>query len=342
MSYRCCSLIQNFAMNIVGQIHAGDLALSLCCENLSNTPRIPFGETAEETLRSFVGEGLLAAMECATVGDDSQRHFTAGCVGCAQFREGDYTVSPLIQYVNLSMYPAPCQSRCIYCEVAKNVPVMESDTVKKGYDLIFATLELAERSGIISPNAIWQISSGEIAIHPYRDRIMKLVERKRAVFYTNCMKYDEAIARNLHDEPNSAINLSIDSGTAETWKKVKGLDNFDRVLENLVKYHAASTRPGQITMKYIVMPDINDLYEDYLSLMEIMKALEVKHLTLSQDIRTKYVLSREERTKLTGASAYLLALCHKNGIVNDMFTYTAEEQRETIRLARELLQKGLI
>jgi len=342
MSYRCCSLIQSFALTINGRIDTGEPVISLCCEELPDIPRIGFSETAEDTLRRFVGEGLLAAIECARVTDDSRRHFTRGCVNCAQFLEGDYTISPLINYVNLSMYPAPCQSRCIYCDVYREMAEMKTEAATAAYQKMFDMLALAERYGILSPDATWQVSSGEIAIHPYHDRIMELVRGKRAIFYTNCMKFDEDIAQNLHDNPNSAINFSIDAGTPETWRRIKGIDNFDLVLENLVRYRGASARPGQLTMKYIVLPDINDIYEDYTSLMEIMKVLEVKHLTLSRDTRIKYSLGREERTKLTGAAAYLLAICHKNGITNDMFTYTQEEQGEAIQLANEILQKGLV
>lgn len=240
------------------------------------------------------------------------------------------------------MYPAPCQSRCIYCNIPNENQSVTSEAAKTAYEKLFDMLDLAKRCGILAPNAVWQVSSGEIAIHPYHDRIMKLVQGKAATFYTNCMKFDEAVAQNLHDNPNSTINLSIDSGSRETWKKVKGFDNFDQVFENLVKYHAASVHPGQITLKYIVMPDINDIYEDYCALMEIMKVLEVKHLTLSRDVRTKYSIGQEERTKLTGAAAYLLAMCHKNGISNDMFTYSQEEQSEAIQSANEVLQKGLV
>lgn len=340
MSYRCCGLMQSFALNFNGRIDTGEPVISLCCEELSDIPKIGFSETAEETLRRFVGEGLLAAVECARSVDDSQRHFTKGCLNCAQFCEGDYNISALISYVNLSMYPAPCQSRCIYCDVYKETSQMKSDAVKTAYDKMFDMLDLAESSGILSPNATWQVSSGEIAIHPYHDRIMKLVRGKRVMFYTNCMKFDDDVAQTLHDNPNSAINLSIGAGTPETWKRVKGVDNFDLVLENLQRYHAASVRPGQITMKYIVLPDINDIYEDYDSLMKIIKALDVKHLTLARDTRIKYSLSIEEQTKLMEGAAYLLAMCHKNGISFDMFTYTPEEREKVIQQANEVLQKS--
>lgn len=342
MSYRCCCWIDRFALNINGRIDTGEPCISLCCEPLDHIPKMKFADTAEDSLRAFVGEGLLAATECAQVKEDDQRRFTAGCTKCAQFVEGNHRISPIITYVNLSMYPAPCQSRCIYCSVHQKNQSVASEAAHTAYEKLFDMLDLAEQSGILSPNATWQISSGEIAIHPYRDRIIKLVRGKKSMFYTNCMKFDEDVAANLHENPHSAINISIDAGTPKTWEKVKGIDNFDQVLENLVKYYKSSVRAGQITMKYIVMPDINDVYEDYASLMEIMKVLEVKHLTLSQDTRKKYSLNPEERQKLTGATAYLLAMCHKNGITNDMFTFPQDEQTEVIQLAREVLQKGLV
>ena len=112
--------------------------------------------------------------------------------------------------------------------------------------------------------------------------------------------------------------------------------------ENLARYYTQSARPGQITLKYIVLPGVNDIYEAYQSLIEIMKVLEVKHLTLSRDGRKKYNMNREERIELLGAAAYLLAMCYKNGITNDMFTYTQEEQKKAVQLAGEILRQGQV
>lgn len=137
-------MIQNFALNVNGRIGTGKSYLSLCCEGLRDMPKILFSDTAEDTLRAFVGEGLLTAIECARVTDDSQRRFTAGCTRCAQFQEGDWTINALISYVNLSMYPSPCQSRCIYCGVHQEDQSITSEAAKSGYEKLFDMLELAE------------------------------------------------------------------------------------------------------------------------------------------------------------------------------------------------------
>lgn len=338
MSFQCCSKIQTSALTINGRIDQEKLYISLCCETIPTIPRIDYKETPEDTLRAFMGESALLFAECARSPEDSQRHFSAGCVRCAQFRQGDYNTNGLIQYINLSMYPAPCQCRCIYCSVYKQDQSITSDAARTAYEKVFDLLDLAVSSGVVDPNAMWQVSSGEITIHPYRDRIMRLVRGKRTTFYTNCMKFDEDIAQTLHDNSKSAINLSIDAGTSETWKQVKGIDNFDRVTENLTRYYKQSARPGQIALKYIILPGINDSHEDYQSLIKIMEALEVKRLSLSRDVLKKYTMSREEQIELTGAASRLLAMCRKNGITYDMYPYTKAEQDEALRLAEELLR----
>ena len=339
MVCRSCGLIQMNAMNFNNDKQNKPI-ISLCCENIPNIPQISFEGTAEEILYKFVNKCAKVDSECRNIQNNSKRIFTKGCVNCSQFQPRTYNNDRLIHYINLSAYPSPCQCRCIYCEVQKNEPDI-TESVKL-FDNIIAVLELALEQGLIAPDARWQISSGEIAIHPYRDRLMKILKGRNAIFYTNCMKFDEDVAQNLHDNPNSAINLSIDAGTPETWHKVKGFDNFDKITENLSRYFVNTTRPGQISLKYIIMPGINDTYEDFTSVVEIMKVLNVKHLTISRDIRNKYSMSEQDTIDLTGAAAFLFAILSKNNMTSDMFTYSPEERKLVVEQANEIIAKQLI
>jgi wyosine [tRNA(Phe)-imidazoG37] synthetase (radical SAM superfamily) len=205
---------------------------------------------------------------------------------------------------------------------------------------MFDALNYGLEAGVIAPTATWQVSSGEIAIHPYKERILSLVKDYRAMFYTNCFIFDEGVANNLSKNQNSAINLSIDSGTPGTWLKVKGTDNFDTVTDNLVKYYTASAKPGQITLKYIVLPGVNDNLEDYRSVIEIMKVLQIKHLELARDTRIKYSDDAEYSENLIGAAGYLVALLHRNGMSFGLFTYKPNERERVVAFANELLKSG--
>lgn len=342
MEYHSCQMIEGFFLNINGKIHTGEDVIALCCEPLANKPCVGFTATAEETLRRFISERSLVIAESKRIAQfGGERRYTKGCANCANYQKANWNSDGLIHYVNLSMYPSPCQCHCTYCNIYKNDQKI-SPEASSAYEKLFDLIEFAQTNGMIASDALWQVSPGEIAIHPYRDRIMNLVRGKATTFYTNCFKFDEDIANNLHDNPNSAINLSIDAGLPQTWKKVKGFDNFDAVVSNLVNYYSNSARPGQITLKYIVLPGINDTLEDYLSLMEIMKLLKVPHLSISRDVHHKYAMDQDKTTELVGAAAYLVALCHLNGITCDMLTYTPMEQEQTVKLATEIVQSGAL
>jgi MoaA/NifB/PqqE/SkfB family radical SAM enzyme len=296
-----------------------------------------FKRERAEVIAESVRLGLLG-------GSDEERRFTTGCAKCANFLEGDYGKSDgLIHYVNLSMYPAPCQCKCIYCDVHSG----ESGAFNKRlhadcYEKLFDLLDHARKSGLIAQDAVWQVSSGEIAIHLYKDRILDLVKNQVAVFYTNCFIFDEKIAESLKANPNSSINLSIDAGTPKTWHRIKGVDNFETVTMNLVKYFNSSSRPGQITLKYIILPGVNDSLEDFASVIEIMKILKTGQLSIARDTRKKYTLGEEQTEILIRAAGYLAAMLHKNGLTINAFTYAPAERERIGEFATELLQSGIV
>ena len=195
---------------------------------------------------------------------------------------------------------------------------------------------------MLAPDFAWQVTCGEISIHPYKKRFLELIEGRPAHFFTNGFRYDEGIAQHLHENPNSCLFLSIDAGIPETWHKVKGVNNFETVLSNLTKYYHRSA-PGQIRLKYIVLPGINDTWEDYVSVVDIAKALKVQAIEISRDHVIKSSMSPKERITLVSAAAYLLALCQKNDIPVALFdlNYTLEEQEQMQQLAQEILERGL-
>lgn len=343
VKYESCSMIEGLALQFNGRIDTGETCLALCCEGVPGVPGVPLGATGQETIEQFLekrDQVIAESRRCAVMGGSASRIHTAGCARCANFQKGRWPTAGRINYVNLSMYPAPCQCRCIYCGVAKEYAAADRAGMEAAYERMFDAIDYAKSSGLIAPDAVWQVSSGEITIHPYRERILDLVRGRRAMFYTNCFRFDPQIAENLKENPKSAINLSIDAGLPETWRRIKGFDNFEEVTANLARYYVESAQPGQITLKYIVLPGINDTLEDYLSLIEIMKTLKAPHLTISRDTSKKYTITEAERETLVGAAAYLAALCCQNGISNDMFTYTQAEQAAIVAFANEIMREN--
>ena len=259
-----------------------------------------------------------------------ERVHTNGCKKCAVYQQKNWQNSNLIGYVNLSMYPAPCNAKCIYCNAHKSdySEYFVKDTVKNAYESMFDAIDYMVDNDMVRPEALWQISSGEIAIHPYKDRILSVCRGKRCMFLTNCFIYDEQIGNNLSLNPKSSVNLSIDAGTSETWHQIKGVDNFYGVVENLHKYHKQCLEDRQITLKYIILPGINDNNRDYMGVIDIMKSMGIKNLTIGRDSRTKYKITQDERKELIASAATLCMRLQENDIAFEINAYTADEQKQ--------------
>jgi wyosine [tRNA(Phe)-imidazoG37] synthetase (radical SAM superfamily) len=196
------------------------------------------------------------------------------------------------------------------------------------YEKVFRALDYALGAGLISPDANWQIASGEIAIHPYRDRFLDIVKGRTVTFYTNCFVFDGNIAAELAANPKSAVFLSIDAGTPETWRKVKGFDNYDDIVGNLRKYRERGSRAGQIKLKYIVLPGINDGCEDYAAVIGIMKSLGVGCMTLSYDAIHKDTMSEPLNARLIESSGRLAAMLDSAGLGFDFHIRIPRIQQE--------------
>jgi len=149
---------------------------------------------------------------------------------------------------------------------------------------------------------------------------------------------------NLADNSQSLINLSIDSGTPETWEKIKGFNNFNTVVENLHKYSANCIRQEQIHLKYLILPEINDSLEDYNFFVEIIKDLKVKNIGIACDMRERYSRNEEQSKALIKATGKLLAILKKNNLsysINHAL-FSPNEYKDSTAFADELLSSGVI
>ncbi|MDR0804449.1 MAG: hypothetical protein LBN42_01520 [Oscillospiraceae bacterium] len=332
-------MIEGFFLSINGEINIGRKCITLCCENLANVPGVAFAATPKETIDNFreLRDNIIAESKAFAVSGSqpAERKYTSVCNKCVNYLPDEWQSDGLIHYVNLSMYPAPCQCKCIYCYVNRTENAKDA---ADSYETLFALIEYAKEKNLIIPSAFWQVSTGEITIHPFKKRIIDLVRGRKTIFYTNTFMFDTDIAENMRVSPNSAINLSIDSGIPQTWHKVKGVDNFGKVIDNLRNYFITCGRVGQITLKYIILPGVNDSTEDYLSLISIMKVLQVRYLDLARDTTVKYSQTAEQRGVLIQSSACFVALLRDNDMSYGMFNFSTDEREDIENGANDLLK----
>ena len=248
------------------------------------------------------------------------------------------------------MMPTSCQCKCFYCSLRDKEIYSgweKNAAIVSAYEKAFDLLNYAKRENILSPRTAWNVNSGEITVHPFKKQILEQVKGYPVLFFTNGFIFDEGIAKELHDNPHAALNISLDAGTAETWHKVKGVNNFSHVLANLKKYISVAYHPQQIFFKYIIFPGINDSDEDFFAFAEIEKSLNMTAVNVSRDNRRfrnetpSYVPLSEQvlDSKLVESAARFVAIHHSLVGRVDLSNYTDAEQQQIFALAQKILNR---
>lgn len=341
MKYKSCRYVEDFYLRFGGSI--GDNIVRFCHSRLGeikSTMSMQKGKTPEETFsnifslrRKIIAENIAFSLLKNQV-TDADRRFTFACSKCNMYYYNNWYGSEkdTISNIALSIYPAPCQSRCIYCNVHNN----DNDRFDmkihgEALQEILDTITYAQEKGYISSRVSYHIVSGELTIHPMKRNILRIVKNKSVQIGTNGFIFDQEIIAN----PYFGIYFSIDAGTAETWKKIKGVDNFKNVIKNLEKYVYSCISKEKIVLKYIIMVGINDNISDYNGVIAIMKKLEIDSLIISCNYNNSNNL-KKERMNLIVATGKMCAVMKKHNIktIISALAFSPEEYKQ-IRILTE-------
>lgn len=339
MKYYTCGAIENGELNFLGHVDVGN-NIALCCE-VGTKPEIAIQETAEKTVEEYLRlykAIRIKGLELATKGKKDP--LIASCMNCSRYvlksKPHIKTIENIkidckIRWINFSMYPAPCQANCIYCNVKnyRRLMHLDKDAYSKYYKKIEQIVEIMEKREIISTDAKWIIASGEIAIHPFKEQLYQITKDKKVTICTNCFVYDEQLARILQTNVYASLSFSIDSGTEETWRKIKGANNFNTVVSNLFRYSLQVSSPEQLDLKYIVLPGVNDTVRDYKGVIDIIKRCGINGITISKN---QY---EEASEKLLIACVNFIKELVNNQLNYKLIFYTKKEEEEIESRLRE-------
>ena len=109
----------------------------------------------------------------------------------------------------------------------------------------------------------------------------------------------------------------------KTYKIIKNVDAFDKVLEHIKLYNEASEQfPYNVRIKYIIIPGINDNINEIDKFFNVMKKLNIKDLAL--DIEVQY--ARKYNNKDVSPHIFLLAdyfikSAKKNGMEYTIYSF---------------------
>lgn len=180
--------------------------------------------------------------------EDIQNKNSESCTGCHHLyeRETKPKFDNSLDHLSVEQHTF-CNLRCSYCS-----PMFYGGE-KPNYNVL-NLVKLLKQDGYFQnlKQVVW--GGGE----PTLDKSFELLvneinsETNPEIYhriFTNSVRYSEALA-NFLKKGLVKIVTSIDSGTPETFKKVRGRVKFEEVFVNLQKY--SEINPNKITIKYIL------------------------------------------------------------------------------------------
>lgn len=200
---------------------------------------VPFNGSYEESLSVF-----------SELRDKTIDFYNGECGECCFYCTDYYPAERKIRWINYGV-GGVCNFDCIYCasnaRTAKNID-RDIPRLDKIIDNLKNNNLIAEDYGI-------NIAPGEPTVHPEKESLFGSMDCYSNVVNTNLAVYNEQLYRMM-EEKFTKLVVSIDSGTRETFRKVKGRDFFEKVCENLKRYSNAGC--GVIVLKYVFIPNVND------------------------------------------------------------------------------------
>ncbi len=163
-----------------------------------------------------------------------------------------------------------CNLRCNYCMFTQ-----QNNFVKPTYNNIIDFIELFRKRGKLKRGEWIEYNGGEPTLLENFEEILNyLIENKIGMvsIFSNAVKYSQAIYNYLKKN-KIFLTVSLDAGTPSTFKRVRGVDAYDKVLQNCIRYKNSGTT--KLFLKYIICEENmteDDLWGFVFSMLAIRPA----------------------------------------------------------------------
>ena len=203
------------------------------------------------------------------------------CNGCEFLVEKDYDDCDYISILNFNQ-GNKCNLGCVYC--AKTL----GQTCENEEYNVYPLIKELSREGYLRDGGYTTFASGEPTLSPDFEKLLQtLIDEGMTDIrvLTNGVIYSEAISYGLRMKTVS-IDISVDSGSAELFRWIKGKDLYYEVWDNIEKYVKAQYSQELVRVKYIIIPEINDDKEEIIKFLDEAVFRKVKNVAF--DIETNW------------------------------------------------------
>lgn len=199
------------------------------------------------------------------------------CTGCLYLKKEAWDNNNYIRTVNINNW-IKCNADCIYCNRSSFKKVKEYKILPVFKDMI--------KKNILKTGGPITVSGGEPTVIREFDPLLKLFLDNNLYnikVLTNAIKYSKSIEKGLK---KGAVNIliSTDSGTEETYKKIKRTNKHSIVWKNIKKYASITKSPELVKTKYIIIPGFNDNKKEILHFIQQNSKNNIKYIELDLEI----------------------------------------------------------
>ncbi len=185
-----------------------------------------------------------------------------------------------INFVQFNHY-THCNCSCIYCNnVGYSRDFVQCAKKSNFYDVMPILLQLDKLKKFDDYINVL-ITGGEPTCLQEFDDILNFFQDKNAfiIVFSSGIEFNQKIA-DLMSENKLRLVVSLDCGSEKSYEKIKRVDKFSQVVENLKKYSNFQSSVVDsfccVNLKYIFLKDINDNISEIDSFFEIVKRLNIK------------------------------------------------------------------
>lgn len=275
MEYKSCHLLEHGICFFNSQ-------LCSCCyapqESLFEIPFLAFFYNGEIINPNLYNKKINEWRENAKNGK-----YLKCCKDCYKLETKNWSEEFYIDQVYISHFEQ-CNSKCTYC-----ITDIEPKKRKKSVYKILPVLNSLKENGILKRGCEFHIGGGEFTIYPECDKIIdKFILTgfaKRLAVATNGIKFSKSLFKAM-DLDKAVIIISLDCGSKDLFKKIKQVDAFDKVINNIKKYTQSEKSREFVYLKYIIIPSVNDNKEEFKKFVDIAKKYNVQGIKI--DIEGHY------------------------------------------------------
>lgn len=312
--YYCCEWINS-------GLHFQTTRLGFCCygnQSIGDHPTVvedykgePIDENVFEKIREIKQKF-------------SNGNIPEGCKNCSYLRKEVWD-GLKIDYLDHFMFghSQKCNSKCIYC-FTNDVPEELKDRTYNVYEVLKKLFE--DKKIRISSTTCAVFLGGEPTIFPDFEDITNLLLENNFTnmkIHSSGIYLSQAVLKGLSSGDISIV-ISPDAGSCETYKKIKRVDCFDKVWNNIKSYVSSSKNDNQVIVKYIVIPQINDNKEEIDKWFNLIKECGVKYVACDVEQNWFYDCKGKYTDKMYDLMYYIKDKAEKLSL--NIEFYTAAER----------------